>query len=284
MRKPHYYFLLLGLVSATSAFNLPSSENIVMSFYDNLKILSNGKEGDDSSYEASASCINMSERNLQRFPNEFKILKVEDSHSDTNLICESYIYFFKKLAATNRMQFSYHIKSSIPYCEPEWGKSNKEVTFCYYIVEKSYGSSIYSKSIIDTVFVNTKNDKIIGIRNFAGGDACTGHISTVSNNTSISISPNANVNLEDLHIAASKYYTQKRYTEAFNTYQNILTRDSTNANAYYRLAIMSYRRKGCKHFSKKETDKMAMTYINNAYANGDSQLRYKIKNILYYWR
>lgn len=59
--------------------------------------------------------------------------------------------------------------------------------------------------------------------------------------------------------------------------------DSSNANAYYRLALMSYRRQGCKQYTKKHTDELAMTYIKKAFDNGDSRLKGKINNILYYW-
>lgn len=284
MRITPSLLALFAIISSTPASNYSFAEDITASFYNNLKILSLGEEG-DASYEAGESCIHMaasSEAGLY-FPNEFKKLGISGSHDEESLICSSYVAQFKKMAASRRMQFSYQIKTTIPFYEAEWKKTDDEASFVYCIVEKKYGPSIYRGIIRDTVLING-DKKIIGIRNFAGGEAYTEYHDQIIV-PSITPSPTLPdiVNLESLHFLAARYYNQKKYSEAYNTYQTILKYDASNANAYYRLALMSYRRQGCKQYTKKQTDEFAMTYINKAYDNGDSRMKGKINNILYYW-
>lgn len=284
MRKV-FFPLLLAFLSATPKSDLSFAEALTISFYNNLKTLSFGEDG-DASYEAGESCIHMaasSEAGLY-FPNEFKKLGMTGSHDEESLICTSYIAQFKKMASSRHMQFSYQIKNTIPFYEAEWKKSDDEASFVYCIVEKRYGPDIYNGVIRDTVLING-NRKIIGIRNFAGGEAFTEyHVQVnVPIITPDLISPNSNANIESLHFAAASYYNQRKYSDAYNTYLTILKYDPNNANAYYRLALMSYRRQGCKQLSKEKTDELAMSYINKAFKHGDSGLKSKINNILYYW-
>lgn len=285
MRKFLFVFFLFAFLAATPTSELSVAESIVVSFYNNLKILSRG-DTDDASAEATAACydlvVNSSE--LLSFPNEFKKFGIEGSREEENLICGSFIPMFKSLARKRHLQFNYQLTRTIPFYEAEWKKSDKEASFVYCIVEKKYGPTVYNGVIRDTVLVDS-NKKIYGIRNFAGGKALTEYHNQVPIITpTISPDPDdSEVDIESLHFAATSFYKQKKYADAFNTYQTILRYDPQNANAYYRLAIMSYRRQGCINYSRKETDKMAMTYINKAYDNGDSQLKSKINNILYYW-
>lgn len=284
MRIIPFVLALIAILSSTSAPDYSFAEDIITSFYDNLKVLAHGEEG-DASYLAGESCIHMaasSEAGLY-FPNEFKQFGIMGSHEEESLICSSYISQFKRMAASRHLQFSYQIKMTIPFYEAEWKKTDDEASFVYCIVEKRYGPTVYNGIIRDTVLINGDR-KIIGIRNFAGGEAYTGYHNQiiVSNNSSGQVIPNK-VNLENLHFSAARYYNQKKYAEAYKTYQDILKYDSSNANAYYRLALMSYRRQGCKQYTKKHTDELAMTYIKKAFDNGDSRLKGKINNILYYW-
>lgn len=278
--------LFAAFAAANTASDLSFAEDIATIFYNNLETLSTGKES-DASYEAGESCIQMAagSHDNVRFPNEFKMFGIPNSDSHESLVCSSYISQFKKLASSGQMQFSYHIRGVIPFYEAEWSKSNNEASFVYCIVEKKYGSKIYNGIIRDTVLINGER-KIIGIRNCAGGDAFTNiHNHTNIPNTGTNHdSPNTIVNIESLHFAAANYYNQKKYTEAYNAYQSITEYDSENANAYYRLALMSYRRQGCKQYTKHKTDEMAMTYIQKAYKTGNIYLRKKIENILYYWQ
>ena len=273
-------------VAATNA-DLSIAEQTVNAFYNNLKILSAG-EKDDASYEAGENCISMAASSEgQYFPNEFKKLGLTDSHNESGLMCKSYVSEFKRMASSHRMQFSYSIKKTMPYYETEWNKSDKQASFIHCIVEKRYGPSTYQGVIRDTVLLNDDR-KIIGIRNFAGGEAYTEHHVQVSipDQGQTLPTPVVDVNKVDINklkFEASEYYTNRQYAKAYNTYKIILAHDESNANAYYRLAIMTYKRQGCSQYSKKQTDQFAMDYIKKAYDNGKPALKAKINNILYYW-
>lgn len=73
--------------------------------------------------------------------------------------------------------------------------------------------------------------------------------------------------IEALRAIAASYYTSKRYYDAYRTYQKIIKIDSKNANAYYRLGVMTYYREGC-WFSSKEATRKAIEYVENAKALG----------------
>lgn len=279
--------VFMSFMAVTTA-DLSITEQTIASFYSNLKILSAG-EYDDASYEAGESCIAMvaSDQNFF-FPNEFKMFGIDGSHDEQSLIFSSYVAQFRKMAASEKkgsshsMQFSYRIVETIPFYEAEWKKADNEASFFYCIVEKKYGTTVYNGIIRDTVLVNS-NKKILGIRNFAGGEAYTGH-NVISEPGEDGSGPSIPyIDVARLEVDAAKFFTNKQYVKAFNTYQQILVHAPDNANAYYRLALMSYRRQGCTQFSRKETDKMAMEYIDQAYDHGDWALKRKVQNIKYYW-
>lgn len=276
--------LTLPTLTAETVADIAVAEQIVDNFYKNLKILSSG-ENDDSTYEAGERCISIAasaDAGLF-FPNEFKKLGMEGSHDESSLICKSYVSQFKRMASTYKMQFSYQIKSTIPFYEAEWNKGDQQASFVYCIVEKRYGPSVFNGVIQDTVLINS-NRKIIGIRNWSGGQAYTDHnVPNVTVPSPGPTGPSTEVDLTQLQFDATRYYTNRQYSMAYRTYQTILQKDPDNANAYYRLAIMSYRRQGCSQYPRKQTDKLAMDYITRAYDCGDRALKQKIDNILYYW-
>ena len=86
---------------------------------------------------------------------------------------------------------------------------------------------------------------------------------------------------------ASSHYTKKEYDAAYAIYKDILSHESDNVNANYRLAIMSYKRQGCGNLSKKEADRVAMKYLRKARSSAvkadDQAYVDKIDNVEYYW-
>lgn len=279
---------LLGLsfaLMAATATDMSVAELTVKSFYDNLKILAaSAGDVDDTSYAATVACYDLvvsPHNGMNRFfPNEFKFFSIDWGHSESSLACDTYISNFKKMAREKDIQFRYAIKKTEPFFQK--GFDNPELSFVWCFVEKQYGPKVYGHIIRDTILVNCTENKIFGICNVAGGNAFTSDPQDIAggNNSGINTQNVQFVNLLQMEFEASRYFTQKRYKECYDTYLNILKYDPTNANACYRLALMSYSRQGCP---KKDADKKAMMYLNKADKYGDSSMKEKIRNIRYYW-
>lgn len=52
--------------------------------------------------------------------------------------------------------------------------------------------------------------------------------------------------IQSLMVKAAKLYTEKKYNEAYGTYRRIISADPNNADAYYRLGVMTLRGQGVK--------------------------------------
>lgn len=88
--------------------------------------------------------------------------------------------------------------------------------------------------------------------------------------------PVEDLNVEQLRARAAYYYSKGRYHEAYNYYEQLIRRSPKDGDACYRIALMTFWRKGCKErFSKKEARSKAMDYIDRAikYASGDVGLK-----------
>lgn len=70
--------------------------------------------------------------------------------------------------------------------------------------------------------------------------------------------------VKTLNALAAHYYTQKSYYRAYETYQKIIKIDPENANAYYRLGIMTYYQKGCTFPKKRMARKKGIEYIEKS--------------------
>lgn len=70
--------------------------------------------------------------------------------------------------------------------------------------------------------------------------------------------------VKTLRALAAHYYTQKSYYRAYEIYQKIIRIDPSNANAYYRLGIMTYYQKGCNFPKKRLARKKGIEYIEKS--------------------
>ena len=111
------------------------------------------------------------------------------------------------------------------------------------IVQKTFTDNRISKTFQDTVIV--ENDEITLLVN--------------SSYTRDNI-----VDIKTLRALAAHYYTQKNYYKAYETYQKIINIDPKNANAYYRLGIMTYYQQGCRFSKKKTARKKGIEYIKRS--------------------
>lgn len=178
-------------------------------------------------------------------PNDFLIW----SNNTTNktLTAKIYAETIKKLCyEQKRIKLSqYSIGTSHYLTEPEIKKRGFEPGKDYIetIVHKTFTDNRISKTFQDTVIV--ENEEITLLVN--------------SSYTRDNI-----VDVKTLRALAAHYYTQKQYYKAYETYQKIIDIDPKNANAYYRLGIMTYYQQGCRFSKKKTARKKGIEYIKRS--------------------
>ena len=258
------------LAAGASSMDITLAKKVVDDFYSGFRTIAVDPES-DACAQAVYHCISIfGSPELRMFPDEVNYIKHSfSSSSSIPLQAQLFVSSFRRIMREKPGDFKYSIVSAVPFYEAEWKKSESQASFVYCFVDKTYSGVTFR----DTVLLDG-NRKIVGICNRAGGNAYTSS-STVTGS------------IQELELRASKYYTDKKYAEAYSVYQKILARDSENMNANYRLAIMSYKREGCKQYDKKETSKWAMDYLLTARKiadkNRDRANVEKFDNIKYYW-
>lgn len=91
--------------------------------------------------------------------------------------------------------------------------------------------------------------------------------------------------IEQLRARAAYYYSNKQYTEAYDYYEQIVQRAPTDGDAAYRIALLTFWRRGCKNrFSKRAAENKAMEYIDRAIQYGNSEIREKATNVKANWK
>lgn len=90
--------------------------------------------------------------------------------------------------------------------------------------------------------------------------------------------------IEQLRARAAYYYTNKDYETAYKCYEELLKRAPRDGDAAYRIALMTFWRRGCKkRFSKKEAKKVATQYIEIAIEYANPVIKQKAINVWQNW-
>ena len=92
-----------------------------------------------------------------------------------------------------------------------------------------------------------------------------------------SMSTDDGEDIDALRVLAASYYTLKQYYSAYRIYEKIIRIDPENANAYYRLGLMTFWRQGCR-LPRKEARRKGLEYAERAYRLGF----YKAETAIYY--
>ena len=105
-----------------------------------------------------------------------------------------------------------------------------------------------------------------------------------SDKPSFTKKPVTEQNVEQLRAKAAWYYSKGRYAEAYDCYGKLVESNPTDGDASYRIALLTFWRKGCKdRFSKKVARNKALTYIDNAIRYGNWEIRSKAENVKANW-
>lgn len=273
--------------------NYVNESSLIDNFYKQLVIISESPVGDDAYYakeKCKALCI---DSDFFGFPDDFYLLGLHPENKGT-LIIGNYLKYFTDLACEDMDRFSYKIIEKNDIKEPEWIKGEDVMNFTQGIVEKEYVINGKNFTFRDTILISNIEDKIMGISNMAGGyngddnsssgdDYNDNNSNQATDTPSVDNTENEHINTINLQYLAAKYYNAKQYEEAYNMYLKVIIKDPTNADVYYRLALMSYRREGCRKMLKKETDKKAMEYIIKAHKFSKGSFKERMWNIIYYW-
>ena len=80
---------------------------------------------------------------------------------------------------------------------------------------------------------------------------------------------------------AAEYYTRKKYEEAYNTYVILTQKYDSNAEGWYRRAIMVLKKKGCKFDNHKDVARPMLEKAKSVGASG--KILREINDLLYWF-
>ena len=183
------FIVLIGLWAVGTAFaqtanetaDLSEAVNTVKSFYDGLAVIAEDPESDPV-IDAFYKCIDLLESGiLLSFPDESQGIHDELRPAISG---EFFVSSFRRHQMNQPFTFSYSIQKAVPYYGPTWTEG-EPISFVYVLVDKNYSD----RFLRDTVLVNNKKHKIVGIRNQAGGNAYTSYFNASPNEKSLAENP-----------------------------------------------------------------------------------------------
>jgi len=207
-------------------------------------------------------------------PNDFKFFRHDEgsiSHTNKILTSTTYIaklgeYAFKdKVLKVNVRIIKSEKTGRMPEFKSGSISSSETYTYVNTLVEKTFRIKGKEWTYNDTVSTNVS----------------TGLIETISNG-------NGMLDANALRVKAAIAYERKRYGEAYRLYEQIISIAPDDADAYYRLGLMTYWLQGCENrFSKKKyARRKGEEYLGLAESWGSSKGNYvisgKAEQVLHY--
>lgn len=157
--------------------------------------------------------------------------------------------------------------------QPDQNRGMQQKGAQHYItyVTKTYIQNGKSKTYTDVVSTLIINGFITEMAN----DESIGNTTVIPKQLSI----------EQLRARAAYCYSKGMYTQAYDYYEQLVNRAPTDGDAAYRIALLTFWRKGCKHkFSnRKSAEKQAKLYIQEAIKYGNTEIREKATNVKNNW-
>lgn len=232
-----------------------STPEVVTKFYDAIRGLSQASNDSEAARYTSAikDCFLGKDDGGIPVPNDFYSWEARETNITSNVYsfrARDMFYTKKKLKVPE-----YHIESSKYISEVELEKyKNATSDLIQTIVRKTFSDGEISKTFSDTLIIEYGK---IGVFN-----------NTISDE-----------DVNALRALAARYYSSKLYYLAYKTYERIISVDPKNANAYYRLALLTYWRRGC-NFSVKTAHKKGLEYAEKSKSLGF----YKAETAIYYMK
>ena len=267
-----FCILSITLLFACACYaELPTPASII-SFYKGMDRLSRATDDNSAAYickemkECFAIDIKEYPSGLM-IPNDFRLFKHDEkkpSHRDGSLTSSNYVNRLDNyLYEEKSLKVSYYIgKSVVDASIPDFNKSlcSSNYLVATY-VKKTFTLDGEIFTFNDTVLTTYKDGRICEISNGGGF---------------------ADINIPALRIKAGRYYHHKDYHNAYECYKKILDFKTDDADALYRIALMTYYQQGC-YFGKKEAHKRGRRYMKLAESTGNYEIAGKASQVLFHW-
>lgn len=264
-------FFIVGCQQLKAEIPTPASVRV---FYDGMQKLSTVADPNAAYYISKDmnECfygLNISVSGIP-LPNDFRFFDIDKkniSHNDEQLNSATYINRLNDYIYKSRiMKVSCSIlKTELTGDQPDFHKGRLSVSACLVstYVQKTYMLNGYKKTFNDTVYTDYSNGKISEIRNGNG----------------------ANVfNINSLRIQAALAYRLGKYHEAYKCYEQIISIESKDGDALYRIGLMTYYQQGCYFSRKSVARKKGIEYMEQANRYGSYSIGEKAENVLHNWK
>lgn len=159
--------------------------------------------------------------------------------------------------------------------QPDQNKSMQKEGARHYVtyITKTYTQNGSTKTYNDVVFTLRSNGLITEMSNTEAG---TNIIKPVDNKNTL--------NVEQLRARAAYYYSKGDYESAYSYYEQLMAKAPYDGDAAYRIALLTFWRKGCKSkFTKKASEAKAKEYIRIAITYGSPDISRKATNVSKNW-
>ncbi len=240
---------------------LPKTPAAVENFYSSMKAM--GYTSDPNrAYDLQKSMKECFYANSELvsgidIPNDFRHFSYDShtsSHSFDFLTSVMYINkIYEYIYKDKIMKVDYDIRSNEYFgVQPEFeeGKLSASTMPCIKTcVRKTYIVGGQRNVFDETIYTDAQSGKIYDISN--GGE------------------------IKSFKIKAAEAYRNKDYTTAYQCYEKIVQTDKNDMDALYRLALMTYYRKGCT-LSRKEAHRKGKAYMTHVNTS-------KAYNVLHFW-
>ncbi len=94
-----------------------------------------------------------------------------------------------------------------------------------------------------------------------------------------------NLTVEQLRARAAYCYSKGLNIQAYDYYEQLMKKEPTDGDAAYRIALLTFWRKGCRHKfrNRKDAEEKAKTYMEIAKQYGNSEIKEKAENVSKNW-
>ena len=206
-------------------------------------------------------------------PNEFPSMGFSTG-IDGDLTVETYTTHFTDLFSTSNCNFSYDIdmtQQCIP-SQPSFQKGDQsQLDYACVTVEKEYNIQGKKYHFTDHIVVRLNEMKITMWSNSTSkkqiGDVYPWY---------------EEFNINEVRFVAALAYALDDYKKSFQLYQKIIQHDPKDADSYYRMAIMLYKKDYDLGINKKRRNEIIIEYLEKAKYYGSSDLRRWADNMLYW--
>lgn len=266
MKKIFVFIILLNLINNASwAIGNPVSVN---NFYLGLKTLENASSLDvaNEAQQRMSACFMASEQSgINLYMDGLEYM------SSSLYTMKLFMMIFKEKS----LKTNYNINQTEIVEQPDQTGSMQKKGAQHYVtyVTKQYIKDGKTTTYNDVVFTLISNGLIVEMEN-----------SESSGSVQPKPSPTEELNTEQLRAKAAYYYSKNRYIEAYNCYEKLVARAPEDGDASYRIALLTFWRKGCKNrFNKRTARDKAMSYINRAIEYGNYEIKTKATNVKANW-